>query len=205
MMNCLRFVAVGYIFALGVEIQYRLLGRFNPQALAAAIFLYPIILSLAWLGERLIDRWIRRQLTADIVCYFACGVTGLAVEWLLLGNSPAANPNAFQIGMFCMWTTFCFGPRLLVRDDDSTRSLRRRIWMFFGGYFVLSTVLGLLIPALQARFVVIILTSVAAYLGMNGLLLWLMVKQHRFREERNRVPQPSEGTAISEAPAQSVE
>jgi hypothetical protein len=178
-----------------------LLGRFNPQALAAAVFLYPIILSLAWVGQRLIDRWIHRRLTADITCYFASGVTGLAVEWLLLGNSPAGNPNAIQIGMFCMWTTFCFGPRLMVRQDDSTRSLRRRIWMFFGGYFALSTVLGLLIPAPQTRFVLIILTSVAAYLGMNGLLLWLMVKQHRNRPECNRVAKPGEDTAILEAPA----
>lgn len=183
MKNYIRFLAFGYVFALGVEVQYRLFGRFNPQALTAAVLLYPIILSLAWLGGWLIDRRIRRQLTADIICYFACGVTGLAVEWLLLGNSPAANPNAFQIGMFCMWTTFCFGPRLLVRDDDSTRSLRRRIWMLFGGYFALSTAFGLLIPAPQVRFVLIILTSVATYLAMNGLLLWLMVQQHRFREE----------------------
>jgi hypothetical protein len=183
MKNYIKFVAIGYVFALGVEVQYRLLGKFNPKALAAAIFLYPIILSFAWLGGRLIDRRIHRQLTADIVCYFACGLTGLAVERLLLGNSPAANPNAYQIGMFCMWTTFCFGPRLLIRCDDSTRPLRRRIWMFFGAYFAVSTVLGLLIAAPQARFVVIILTSVAAYLGMNVLLIWLMVKQQRFLEE----------------------
>ena len=198
MKNFIKFLAVGYVFALGVEVQYRLLGRFNPKALAAAIFLYPFILSLAWLGGRLIDRMIRRQLTADIFCYFACGVVGLAVEWFFLANSPAANPNASQIGMFCMWTTFCFGPRLLVRGDGSTRSLRRKIWMFFGGYFVVSTVLGLLIPAPKTRFVVIILTSLVAYTGMNGLLLWLMVKQHW-------VSKAGEATPISEAPAESVE
>ena len=47
MKKFLRFVATGYVFGIGVEIQYRLMGRFNPQALAAAIFLYPFILSFA--------------------------------------------------------------------------------------------------------------------------------------------------------------
>ena len=108
-------------------------------------------------------------------------------------------------GKFCMWTTFCFGPRLLVRDNESTRPLRRRIWMFFGAYFALSTVLGVLIPAPQTRFVVIILTSVAAYFGMNGLLLWLMVKQHRIRKEGARLRELGEDTAILEGSGQSAE
>jgi len=179
MKNYVRFVAIGYIFAIGVEIQYRLIGRFNPQALVAAIFLYLFILSFAWLGQKVIDKCVSRRLTADIASYVACGLSGLAVEWVLLGNSPAANPNAIQIGMFCMWTTFCFGPRLLIRQDDSTRLLRRRTWQFFGAYFVLSTIIGLLIPAQPTRFVVMILVSVAAYIGMNILLLWLMFRQHR--------------------------
>jgi hypothetical protein len=77
--------------------------------------------------------------------------------------------------------------------------------MFFAGYFALSTVLGLLIPAPQTRFVVIILTSVAAYLGMNGLLLWLMVKQDRIREKGNQVQTPGEDTPILEELSQSPE
>ncbi|MCB9924883.1 MAG: hypothetical protein H6822_22070 [Planctomycetaceae bacterium] len=187
MKKFLRFVATGYVFGIGVEIQYRLMGRFNPQALAAAIFLYPFILSFAWLGQKVIDKCVSRRLVADIACYFACGISGLAIEWILLGNSPSANPNAIQIGMFCMWATFCFGPRLLIRQDDSTRRLRRRVWQFFGAYFALSTVIGLLIPAPQTRFVVIILVSVAAYIGINVLLLWLMIQQHRNETTRRQV------------------
>ena len=198
-MNFIRFVATGYVFAIGVEIQYRLIGRFNPQALAAAIFLYPFILSFAWLGQKVIDKCVSSQLRADITCYCACGLSGLAVEWTLLGNSPAANPNAIQIGMFCLWTTFCFGPRLLVRKDDSNRRLRKRIWQFFGVYFVLSTVISLLIPAPQTRFVVIILVSVAAYIGMNVLLLWLMFRQHRNEiAERQVLDDDDDATTLAE-------
>jgi len=195
-MNFLRFVATGYAFGIGVEIQYRLIGRFNPQALVAAIFLYPFILSFAWLGQKVIDKCVSRRLIADIACYFTCGISGLAIEWTLLGNSPSANPNAIQIGMFCMWTTFCFGPRLLVRTDEATHRLRRRIWQFFGAYFVLSTVIGLLIPAPQTRFVVIIFVSVAAYIGINVLLLWLMIRQHRNESTRRRVLDDDNAPAI---------
>ena len=63
----------------------------------------------------------------------------------------------------------------------------------------------LLMQALQTRFVVIILTSVVAYFGMNGLLLWLMIKQDRIRGERNRVWRPGEETPILEALSQSPE
>ena len=158
MKNFVRFVTTGYVFAIGVEIQYRLIGRFNPQALAAAIFLYPFILSFAWLGQKVIDKCVSSQLRADITCYCACGLSGLAVEWTLLGNSPAANPNAIQIGIFC-----------------------------------------LLIPAPQTRFVVIILVSVAAYIGMNVLLLWLMFRQHRNEiAERQVLDDDDDATTLAE-------
>lgn len=182
-----RFVLTGCTLGLAVEIQYRIFGRFNPGALAAAVVAYPLLVSLSYVGSRWLDRrfvsrpsddgrrWSQRK--ADMVWYFVCGFAGLAFEWIVLGNSPGANPQAFQSAMFSMWVTFCYGPRVLTRDDEKRPALKRAVWRVLGAWFVVSSLCGMLIPDPKARFVAILLLSFGAYYVMNGLLIWITLSR----------------------------
>lgn len=118
MKHYLRFVAIGLVLGLFTEIVFRLIATVNPKAFLAAVFLYPVILTLAYAAHKLIGRVISPQWRGDVLHYLACGLCGLGVEWILLGNGP--DSNAFQLGMFGMWTTFCFGPRVLTRESPSS-------------------------------------------------------------------------------------
>lgn len=38
------------------------------------------------------------------------GLSGLMVEWLLIGNSPWGNPDASQMGLFAYWACMALVP-----------------------------------------------------------------------------------------------
>lgn len=127
-MSYWKFVATGCLLGLFIEIEFRILGKFNPGTMCFAIVCYPIFVSLAYLASRVVDRFVRHQPLADVVHYVGSGIFGLAVEWTLLGNSPWGNPKAIQPAMFCMCAAFCFGPRVLLRHSDQPSLLRKLVW-----------------------------------------------------------------------------
>ena len=112
----LRFLVIGLVLGLFTEFQLKLIARVNTSAFISALFLYPVILTVSHAAHKFIDRRILSQWKGDILHYMAAGIGGLGVEWVLLGYGPGSN--AYQLGMFAMWTTFCFGPRVLTRDSS---------------------------------------------------------------------------------------
>jgi len=174
-----KFVATGCVLGLFIEAEFRLLGRFNPGAMCFAMVCYPMFVSLAYLGSRLIDRFVRHQFAGDLLHYFSCGLFGLAVEWTLLGNSPWGNPKAVQSAMFCMWAAFCFGPRVLLRNAEQRWLLRKLIWWLLAGYGVVSIGVAIAIRDPQQRFVVILLSTMAVYFVINILLALLAIQSWR--------------------------
>ncbi|MFV1996011.1 MAG: hypothetical protein ACC661_11305, partial [Verrucomicrobiales bacterium] len=99
------------------------------------------------------------------------GLGGLAVEWGVLGNGPQSN--AFQPGMFGMWTTFCFGPRVLSRPSPPNAKGKRRFWIAFGITAIPLTASILLTPDPKARLVVAVLGLTASYMIWSVWLLGL--------------------------------
>ena len=167
---------MGLILGLFTEMQLKLVAGVKPEGLLIAVVTYPILVTASYLASRLLDRRIRSTWRADLSHYFAFGVFGMAFEWFLLGNGPGSNAN--QLGMWAMWTTFGFGPRVLTRALAETRKLRRNFWIAFGLVAVALTVGGLLIPASNARIVVVILALVGSYVVWS---LWLLVIAWRGR------------------------
>lgn len=176
MRSWLRFVAIGLILGLFTEVQLKLVAGVNPPAFLGALFFYPIILTAAYGVHRLIERWFASTWNGDVVHYLASGIGGLAVEWGLLGNGPGSN--AFQFGMFAMWTTFCFGPRVLTRDAPLLRSARRWFWLTFAVVALVLTAILLGVRAQNARVVI-------AVIGLSGTYMlwsaWLLVLAWRSR------------------------
>lgn len=182
----ITFVLFGCLLGLTVEAQYKLLAFFNPKGLGAAIVLYPFIL-LGFFGlGRLVDRVVARRERADLILWGLTAVIGLAIEWILLGNSPAQNPNASQVGMLCLWTAFGFFPRLLSRSLPTEALLRQRIWLAFGAYALAGLAIGALVPGSGARSVIVIYLPVLAYGALNVLVLRALVGAAR----APRAPQP---------------
>lgn len=176
MKHYLRFVSVGLILGLFTEVVFRLIATVNPKAFIAAVFLYPVILTLAYAAHKIVDRLVASQWRGDVLHYLACGLCGLGVEWYLLGNGP--DSNAFQLGMFGMWTTFCFGPRVLTRGSPLIEAARRKFWLVFGLVAVLSTAIVLLTKNPDAKFVIAVMGLSATNIVWS---IWLLVMAWRTR------------------------
>lgn len=172
-----RFLLFGLLLGLFTEAELKLVAGIKPQAFWIALAAYPVIVSLAYGLSRLLDRLIAARWRADLVHYALVGIGGLSVEWFLLGNGPGSN--AFQPGMFAMWTTFCFGPRVLARPAPGIARAKRAFWVAFSVVAVLLTAAVLLTPDPNARVVVVVLGLSASYIVWS---LWLLVMAWRSRE-----------------------
>ena len=179
----LRFLVIGLVLGLYTEVQFKLIARVNVQAFLSALVLYPVILTVAYAAQKYIDRIRISSWKADVLCYMAAGIGGLAVEWGLLGNGPGSNAN--QLGMFAMWTTFCFGPRVLTRDTSVPQAARRTFWRAFGLTAVLLTGIVLLTQNPEAKIVIAVWGLSATYIAWSG---WLLVLAWQTRQRSIREP-----------------
>lgn len=166
----LKFLRVGLLLSLFTEFELKIVAGLKPQAFIAAVIAYPVILSGVYWFSRSLDRWVSSLWKADVLHYLAGGFGGLAFEWILLGNGPGSN--ALQLGMFAMWTTFCFGPRVLTRELPD---MARRIRIFWRCYFIAGVILTLVLLAIPDRNAKIVI----AVFGLSGTYLvwsiWLLV------------------------------
>ena len=165
-----RFLGMGLVLGLATEIQLKLNAGLNPRGLLIAVVVYPFLITLSFLASKVLDRFINADKRADLIHYLAAGCFGLAFEWILLGNGP--DSNASQLGMFAMWTTFCFGPRVLSRKTAEATKVRRLFWVFFALFMGAIGLLGMALPHPEVRFVVIIVATIVAYVFLS---FWLLV------------------------------
>ena len=169
MRRYLRFLAVGLVLGLFTEAQLKLVAGINPPALLIALVVYPVLLSLSYALSVALDRLVSSTWRGDLLHYGPVGVFGLAFEWLVLGNGPASN--AFQPGMFAMWTTYGFGPRVLTRSSPAIDRAKRSFWIAFALVALLLTAAILLTPAPKAGLVIAVIGLSASY-GLWSL--WLL-------------------------------
>lgn len=169
MRHYLRFLLIGLVLGLLTEAELKLVAGVKPEAFPITLAAYPVIVTLFYGLSRLLDRTVPSVWIGDLLHYAATGIGGLAIEWTLLGNGPGSN--ALQIGMFAMWTTFGFGPRVLARNAAQRAPGRRRFWIAFAVAAVLITAAILLAGTPQAK----LLTAVFGLSGTNALWsLWLL-------------------------------
>jgi len=177
MTKYLRFLLIGLVLGLFTEIELKLIAGIKPSAFIVAVFVYPVIVSLSYLASTFIDRLVSSTWRGDILHYVGAGLGGLAFEWVLLGNGPGSN--AIQLGMFAMYTTFCFGPRVLTRDSRLIEKSGRTFWVAFGMAAVVLTAIVLMVPGPGARIVIAVLGLSGTYMVWSG---WLLILAWRTRE-----------------------
>jgi len=177
MTRYLRFLGSGLILGLFTEVQLKLTAGVKPQGLVVALFAYPVLVTLFYASSRMIDRVVASTWTGDVLQYLGAGLGGLAIEWTLLGNGPASN--AFQLGMFAMWTTWGFGPRILTRDAAIGAPVRRRFWYAFASAALLLTVTVLLTPGPKTKLVISVLGLSGTYVIWS---VWLLAIGWRARQ-----------------------
>ena len=157
----LQFLLTGLILGLFTEAELKLVAGVKPSAFVYALFAYPVLISLAYVGSRLLDRVVSSSWKADLLHYTGSGTGGLAIEWILLGNGPGSN--AIQLGMVAMWTTFCFGPRVLTRNCPAIDKTVRRFWITFAIAAVVLTASVALAPNENAKVVIAVLALSLSY------------------------------------------
>lgn len=101
------------------------------------------------------------------------GVSGLMVEWFLIGNSPWGNPDASQIGMFAYWACIVLVPLAVLSQQQAAR---RFVIQYGLGYAVLIVLGQALIPNPEWRFGFHIYAVVLGYLGLMVGILWCFLK-----------------------------
>lgn len=165
------FLLIGLILGLFTEVQLKLVAGIKPESFVIALAAYPVFITLFYGLSRLIDRWVAKSWPGDLAHYALAGVGGLGVEWTLLGNGPGSN--ALQFGMFAMWTTFGFGPRILTRASPVVRSGRRGFWAAFAALGLLLTAAVLLASDPGAKVILAVFGLSGSYTLWSLWLLWL--------------------------------
>jgi uncharacterized RDD family membrane protein YckC len=173
MNKTLKFILIGLVFA-GVEefltialIKEDLSGFFIVMALVLPLYLIAVYFS-----SKIINHLWRKEI-ADVIHFFTYGITGLMIEWFLIGLSPWSNPEAhpgtmiiFQVGMFSFWATVSFVPRLFIDERKKFNKIKKAMLKFFVSYFAIVYIVAFLLPV-YARFVILILLIIVGYSLMN--------------------------------------
>ena len=178
MKRYIRFLAVGLILGLFTEAELKLVAGINPPAFLIALAAYPLLLSLFYGLSRAIDRLVASRWRGDLLHYGLVGFFGLAFEWFLLGNGPGSD--ALQWGMFAMWTSFGFGPRVLTRPAPAIARDKRIFWIAFALVAVILTAVILVTPDPGARIVITVVGLSVTYCLWS---LWLLALASKSRTD----------------------
>lgn len=184
MNNVLKFILIGLVFA-GVEefltialIKEDLLGFF-----IVILLVFPIYLVIVYFSSKIIDYFWKKEI-ADVIYFFAYGITGLMIEWFLIGLSPWSNPEAhpgvmfiFQVGMFSFWVTVSFVPRMFIDERKKFNTTKKPMLKFYISYFVVVYLIAFMLPQ-NLRFVLLIPLIIGGYSLMNIFYVLYFVK-HR--------------------------
>ena len=136
------------------------------------LLVFPIYLVIVYFSSKIIDYFWEKEV-ADIIYFFTYGITGLLIEWVLIGLSPWSNPEAhpgvmfiFQVGMFSFWVTISFAPRILIDERKKFSNPRKTMLKFYISYFVIVYSIAFLLPP-NLRFVILIPLIITGYSLMN--------------------------------------
>jgi len=170
-------LVLGSLFATLGEFLFCVLVRQRMPDYLFTLAAYPVILALTYKPMRWIERRMPSELLADMAVYAVAGLLGLAIEWFVIGNSPWANLEANDLGMFAYWATVLAMPRLMLDARPLLRPVRRAAAVAFAAYAVVALAVGVLTPQ-PLRLFVLVWVVVLGYTGMNlffvraFLLVW---------------------------------
>ena len=187
----LVFILTGLVYALLVEFEHKILAfphlaelkdKELPQTgklLFIATVFYFFALNFFYFLHKRVNRWFISPRRANIAYLLITGAFGLiGLEWMLVGNTPAGNPNASQILMFIFHAAYPFMARIAADGRDFSRRISRRARLYTSAAVLLSLG-GLALPSGFAQFAWFIYALMVAYTGLYVFIwqynLWLRV------------------------------
>jgi len=188
--HLLLTIALGSLLATLGEFLFCVLVRQSVPDYVFTLAAYPVILALAALPITWFERHMPTPLGGDIAVYVFAGSAGLAVEWFVIGNSPWANPEANELGMFCYWATVLAMPRLLLGRRPYLGRVRREAAIAFAAYAVASLAIGILTPQ-GLRLFVLVWVVVIGYAGMNLFFVRAFALTWRHQQEGQEAALPA--------------
>jgi hypothetical protein len=166
MKRFLLTLVLGSLFATLGEFLFCVLVRQSLTDYLFTLAAYPAILALTYSPLRWIERRMPSEPSADMAVYAIAGLLGLTIEWFVIGNSPWANPEANDLGMFAYWATVLAMPRLMLDARPHLRPVRRAAAAAFAAYALGALAVGVLTPQ-PLRLFVLVWVVVLGYTGMN--------------------------------------
>lgn len=168
MKTLLQFLLLGLLTAAIGEWQFSVFLRDDLDNFLGSLFFNTLYLVGVYVLARLLLTTLRKRPKFILGYTGFFGLTGLMVEWFLIGNSPWGNPDASQIGMFAYWACMALVPLAFLLQN---RPLQHFI-VRYGLVYVILVLLGqFLIPSPGWRFAFHIYAVILGYLGlMIGIL-----------------------------------
>lgn len=164
------FVLIGVITAAIGELQFSVFIRGDWANLYGSMFFNALYLTGAFVMTRLLFRFLPRR-TAFLLTAVLAAAGGLAVEWLLIGNSPWGNPDASQLGMAAYWACLVIVPLIVIDPEPRLGPLKRRMGICALLYTALAFAGQALLPTAEWRFAFHIWLVVLGYLGLIVLAM----------------------------------
>ncbi|RPI38884.1 MAG: hypothetical protein EHM59_22710 [Betaproteobacteria bacterium] len=192
-MRFLKTLVLGSLFATLGEFLFCVLVRQSLPDYLFTLAAYPLILALTYWPLRWIEQRMPSELSADVAVYAVAGFIGLAIEWFMIGNSPWANPEANDLGMFAYWATVLAMPRLLLDARPCIRPVRRAAVVAFAAYAAAALTIGFLTPQ-PLRLFVLAWVVVLGYTGMN--LFFVRALRRAWKAQRRDLASAAAGGAV---------
>jgi hypothetical protein len=192
-MRFLKTLVLGSLLATLGEFLFCVLVRQSLPDYLFTLAAYPVILALTYWPLRWIEQRMPSELSADVAVYAVAGFTGLAIEWFMIGNSPWANPDANNLGMFAYWATVLAMPRLLLDARPCLVPVRRAAGVAYVIYAVCAPAIGLLTPP-ALRLFVLVWVVVLGYTGMN--LFFVRAFRRVWKAQRRGLASAALGGAV---------
>ena len=131
--NIIKSIKYGLLWAIPGEFVNQVVINNSPKSLIITLLVYVIFLPIGFFLQKYIDFFLKKVYISFVFQYLIFGFTGLFIEWNLLGNSPALNPDANQFGMFTFWALLFLAWKIY---SNSLENDKRKIRLYYMLYFV---------------------------------------------------------------------
>jgi hypothetical protein len=165
----LQFILLGLLTVAIGEWQFSVFLRDDLDNFIGSLFFNTLYLGGVYLVTRILLTTLRNRPKFILFYTGLFGLSGLMVEWFLIGNSPWGNPEASQVGMFAYWACMALVPLMFLLG-------KIRLQTFILRYGLVYTALALLgqfaIQSYEWRFAFHIYLVIFGYLGLMMAILW---------------------------------
>ena len=159
MCRFLSGVLVSEMLALWVEFFYKFGAKLNVSGFVIAIPFYFVLLCIL----HAIFSKLKGIRYHSLICFAIGGMTGLAIEWFVVGNSPWQNPNALQSGQFLFHAVYPILGYLIVRRFHGKKLREYLLIYLFVASVVTAIGFGMLNPMRMLWFIFL---PLIAYCGL---------------------------------------